>query len=55
MECFLTTNDAHTLTDGPTIFMANDVNKIAQFYVKMSNIPQNIYNNILDGINKIIY
>ena len=48
----LTTNDAHTLTDGPTIFMANDVNKIAQFYVKMSNIPQNIYDNILDGINK---
>ena len=48
----LTTNDAHTLTDGPTIFMANDVNKIAQFYVKMSNIPQNIYNNILDSINK---
>jgi len=37
----ITTNDAHTLTDGPTIFITNDVKKIAKFYLKVSNIPEN--------------
>ena len=35
----ITTNDAHTLTDGPTIFITNDVEKIAKFYLKVSKIP----------------
>ena len=29
----LTTRDAYTLTDGPTIFMTNDVKKIGAFYI----------------------
>ena len=37
----ITTNDAHTLTDGPTIFITNDVKKIAKFYLKVSKIPEN--------------
>jgi len=36
----ITTNDAYTLTDGPTIFITNDVKKIAQFYLKVTNIPE---------------
>ena len=27
----ITTKDAYTLTDGPTIFLADDIEKIAQF------------------------
>jgi hypothetical protein len=42
----LTTQDAHTLTDGPTIFMADDVKKIAKFYVKMANIPSSVLTSL---------
>ena len=28
----VTTTDAYTLTDGPTIFLADDINKIAQYF-----------------------
>ena len=35
----ITTNDAYTLTDGPTIFITNDVKKIAKFYLRVTNIP----------------
>ena len=49
---FLTTKDAQTLTHGPTIFMANEVNKIAQFYVKTAQIPQYLYDNLLSNILK---
>ena len=49
---FLTTKDAQTLTHGPTIFMANEVNKIAQFYVKTAQIPQYLYDNLLGNILK---
>ncbi|MBN23209.1 MAG: hypothetical protein CL678_18125 [Bdellovibrionaceae bacterium] len=43
----ITTSDAYTLTDGPTIFIANDVDKIALFYLKVSRIPDNELDNIL--------
>ena len=29
----IVTSDAYTLTDGPTIFLAEDIDKIAQFYL----------------------
>ena len=35
----LTTKDAHTLSDGPTIYLANDVEKIARFLLKEAAIP----------------
>ena len=35
----ITTNDAHTLTDGPTIFLTTDVKKLARIYLRASQIP----------------
>ena len=34
LEYLITTKDAETLTGGPTIFIAEDVEKIAKFYLK---------------------
>jgi hypothetical protein len=47
----LTTSDAYTLTDGPTIYMAQDVEKIGKFCLKLSSIPE----AVLDVIMKAIY
>ena len=46
----LTTRDAHTLTDGPTIFLAEDVDKIGTFYIQQSNIPASVITSILTKI-----
>ena len=46
----LTTRDAHTLTDGPTIFLAEDVDKIGKFYIQQSNIPEIVISSILTKI-----
>jgi len=46
----ITTVDAHTLTDGPTIYLAEDVDKIGQFYIQQSNIPKDVFNEIIDKI-----
>ena len=35
----VTTKDSYTLTDGPTIFISDDVEKIAKFCIQQSNIP----------------
>jgi hypothetical protein len=48
----LTTEDAYTLTDGPTIFLAEDVAKIAHFYIQQTNIPTEVFQNILRKIAK---
>ena len=48
----ITTTDAHTLTDGPTIFLADDVSKIGNFYVQQSNIAPSVFQNILMKITK---
>ena len=55
-SALLTTEDAHTLTDGPTIFIADDVSKIGSFYIQQSKIPDVIFNGIMDkiGINNKI-
>jgi len=42
----LTTSDAHTLTDGPTIYLAEDVGRMGHFYAQHSHIPL----QILDGL-----
>ena len=42
--------DAHTLTDGPTIFLAEDVDKIAKFYIQSANIPERILKEIMSAI-----
>jgi hypothetical protein len=57
--CFgvlLTTTDAHTLTDGPTIFLTEDVSKIGKFYIQQTKIPPKLFDGIMDKImhnNKI--
>ena len=46
-----TTADAHTLTDGPTIFLADNVHKIGTFYIQQTNIPQSVFQSILSKID----
>ena len=48
----ITTNDSHTLTDGPTIFISDNVKKVGLFYLKVSNIPDKELDNILETIQK---
>ena len=47
---YVTTKDAYTLTDGPTIFLSNDVEKIAKFCIQQANIPEKEMENIMDKI-----
>ena len=64
---YVATKDAETLTDGPTIFLADNVKKIATFCLKSANIPDMVlrdiraaiqYNDTLnhkiDGMQKIL-
>ena len=48
---YITTRDAYTLTDGPTIFIANDLQKIAKFYIKQSNIPASVMTDIQNKLD----
>lgn len=48
---YVTTRDAYTLTDGPTIFIANNLQNIAKFYIKQSNIPASVMNDIQNKLN----
>lgn len=47
----ITTKDAYTLTDGPTIFLAEDIHKIGKFYIQQSNIPDIILQKISEKIH----
>ena len=47
----LTTSDAYTLTGGPTIYMARDVEKIAKFCLNLAAIPAEVLDIIMEGIN----
>jgi hypothetical protein len=53
---YVTTKDSHTLTDGPTIFISNDIEKIAKFCIQQANIPELVMNDIMGKIeyNNII-
>jgi len=51
-KILITTRDAHTLTDGPTIFLAEDVNRIGQFYIQQSKIPETVLQKIQETIDK---
>jgi hypothetical protein len=48
----ITTEDAYSLTDGPTIYMVDDVKKIANYCLKTSKIPANILAYMLEIIEK---
>jgi len=47
---YITTKDAHTLTDGPTIFLTEDVEKIGRFYKSQSNISDRVFAEISNKI-----
>lgn len=49
---YITTCDAFTLTDGPSIFISNDVEKIAKFYLQQSNIPACVMDDLLGKIEQ---
>jgi hypothetical protein len=46
----LTTEDAHTLTDGPTIYIVEDVQKMAKFYIQQTRLPQVVLDEIMNKI-----
>lgn len=48
----LTTQDAHTLTDGPTIYLAEDTEKIGKFLIQQSKIPDQVFASITEKIEK---
>ena len=47
---YFTTHDAHTLTDGPTIFLTNDVEKVAKFAIQNSKIPAEVIDDLMFAI-----
>ena len=48
----LTTADAHTLTDGPTIYLTENIKTIGNFYIQQSSIPKKVFDIIIDKIEK---
>jgi hypothetical protein len=48
---YVSTKDAYTLTDGPTLFLAEDVEKIAKFCIQQANIPSKVMEDIIEKIN----
>ena len=53
---YVSTKDAYTLTDGPTIFISDDIEKIAKFCIQQANIPNAVMEDIMKKIeyNNII-
>ena len=49
---YVTTKDAYTLTHGPSIYLAKDVEKVARFYLQQSNIPVEVIKMIQDKVCK---
>jgi hypothetical protein len=48
----LTTGDSYTLTDGPTIYMAENVDKIAYYCLKIAKIPEGVLDMIMKSIEE---
>ena len=49
---YFTTKDSYTLTDGPTILISDDIEKISKFCIQQANIPSLVMDEIM---NKIQY
>jgi hypothetical protein len=47
----LTAQDAHTLTCGPTLFLANDVEKVAKFALQIAKIPECVMDDLMEIID----
>ena len=48
---YLTTKDAYTLKDGPTIYITNEIEKMAKFCIQQASIPSVIIDDIMTKIN----
>ena len=46
----LSTTDAHTLTDGPTIYLTEHVDKVAAFMLQTAKIPTIVMSDIMETI-----
>ena len=46
----LSTSDAHTLTDGPTIYLTENVDKVAAFMLQIAKIPDVVMEDIMQTI-----
>jgi hypothetical protein len=47
---YFTTKDSYTLTDGPTILISDDIEKIAKFCIQQANIPSVVMDEIMKKI-----
>jgi hypothetical protein len=47
----ITAQDAHTMTCGPTLFLANDVEKIARFALQIAQIPDCVMDDLMEIID----
>lgn len=48
----ITTKDAHTLTHGPSIYLAKDIEKVAKFYLQQSKIPMQVIEKINETVRR---
>ena len=46
----VTTHDAQTLTDGPTIFFAENIENIGKYYINQTNLPDRVFQSIYNKI-----
>lgn len=46
----VTTSDAYTMTDGPSIFLADNVENIGKYYIHTSRIPEATFRKISENI-----
>lgn len=53
----ITTTDSYTLTDGPSVYFAENVEKIAKYCIHISNIPKETISRLMKTIdyNNILY
>jgi len=47
---YVTTKDSYTLTDGPTIFLSSNVDKVAKFCIQQAAIPAVVMEDIMQKI-----
>jgi hypothetical protein len=47
----LSTGDAHTLTDGPTIYLTENVDKVAAYMLQIAKIPNIVMDDIMGTID----
>jgi hypothetical protein len=47
---YVTTKDAYSLTDGPTIFLAENIEKVAKFSIQQSSIHSSVMNELIQKI-----